>query len=220
MFCRTTVPARGRSLPQGRSSHERCSPLYRRLAGRLPPGSSRRPDPCADPVPPAADQQQGGGGPGGDRLRLRQLPVAGGQGPAARRPPGHAGKVRRPFCSQRQARGGRQDLAHDALSPAAQARHRFKAGPVESLDADAAEWRQVAIADRRASVPDIAAFRIDFAAWLRTLTRRDRRIIAALAAGEGTSRVAGRFGLSAGRVSQLRRRYAHLWRSFQGEIAA
>jgi hypothetical protein len=116
--------------------------------------------------------------------------------------------------------GGRQETVRDALSKVAQARHRFRTGGIESLGAETLEWRQVAVTDRKASVPDIAAFRIDFAAWLKTLSRRDRRIIFALAAGEGTSRVADHFGLTAGRVPQLRRKYEHLWRSFQGEIAA
>lgn len=71
-------------------------------------------------------------------------------------------------------------------------------------------WRQMSLADRRVSVADLAAFRIDFECWLTTLSGRDRRIIAAFAAGQGTFAVAGRFGISAGRISQLRRRYEHL----------
>jgi hypothetical protein len=116
--------------------------------------------------------------------------------------------------------GGRQDTVRDALSKVAQDRHRFRIGTIEDSDVESPQWSRVAVAERRASVPDVAAFRIDFAAWLKTLNRRDRRIIIALAAGEGTARVADHFGLTAGRVSQLRRRYERLWLSFQGEIAA
>ena len=75
----------------------------------------------------------------------------------------------------------------------------------------------MAIEDRKTKIPDLAAFRIDFARWLKMLTRRDRRIIAALLGGEGTGAVASRFGISAARVSQLRRRYEREWRGFQGE---
>lgn len=114
--------------------------------------------------------------------------------------------------------GGQQETPNDCLSSVAQARHGFRAQGIEEYH-DGPEWRQVAVAERKASVPDVAAFRIDFAAWPKTLTRRDRRIVAALAAGEGSGRVADRFGLSAGRVLQLRRKFDTLWHSFQGEAA-
>ena len=102
--------------------------------------------------------------------------------------------------------GGRQDAARDALSPAAQRRYRFCAAGIDRYD-------------RKASIPDIAAFRIDFAEWLKGLTHRDRHIVAALARGDQTSAVADRFGLTPGRISQLRRKYEHLWLTFQGEPA-
>jgi DNA-directed RNA polymerase specialized sigma subunit len=63
----------------------------------------------------------------------------------------------------------------------------------------------------------LAAFRIDFAQWMKRLHRRDRRIIAAFVSGERTWSVAERFGISEGRVSQLRRKYEREWRVFQGQ---
>ena len=114
--------------------------------------------------------------------------------------------------------GGKQNAAKDAMSPAAQARHRFTTSSIDLYENDAGEWRQLAIADHRNDpIPDTAAFRIDYARWLRTLTRRDRRIIAAFTSGDTTKAVAGRFGISPGRVSQLRRKYEHLWHVYQGE---
>ena len=115
--------------------------------------------------------------------------------------------------------GGSQDAARDAMSPAAQARHRFRTTSYDLYDRDAGQWRQMVIEDRGAAVPDLAAFRIDFADWLTTLTARDRGIISALAAGDGTLRVAGRFNVSPARVSQLRRRYERDWRAFHGEAS-
>ena len=53
-------------------------------------------------------------------------------------------------------------------------------------------------------------------AWLRTLTKRNRQIARALSLGETTCDVAKRFGLSAGRVSQLRGWLRVHWESFQG----
>lgn len=116
--------------------------------------------------------------------------------------------------------GGHQDAARDAMSSVAQSRHRFKTSSYDLFDREAGEWRQMAIADRNASVPDVACFRVDFERWLGTLTRRDRRIIAALLGGEGTGGVAGRFSISSGRVSQLRRKYEQLWYTFQREADA
>lgn len=113
--------------------------------------------------------------------------------------------------------GGRQDAAQDAMSPVAQSRHRFATSSIDQFDQDTGGWRQMAIEDRRIAIPDLAAFRIDFARWLWTLTKRDRRVIAAFIRGERTSAVAERFGISPGRISQLRRKFELLWLTFQGE---
>lgn len=118
--------------------------------------------------------------------------------------------------------GGSQDAAKDVLSPVCQRRRgvRVVSYDVRRHDRSGGDgWRAMAIADRNASVPDTACFRVDFQRWLRTLGRRDRRVIAAFAAGDGTGAVAGRFGLSPARVSQLRRKYEGLWRAFQGDGA-
>lgn len=51
----------------------------------------------------------------------------------------------------------------------------------------------------------IVGFRIDFAEWRSTLTARQQAIANALGNGETTSEVAVRFGVSEGRISQIRR---------------
>ena len=117
--------------------------------------------------------------------------------------------------------GGKQDAAKDVMSPVAQKRHdvQLRSYHAHRSGDGTNGWRQVAIEDRKASIPDLAAFRIDFAQWLKNLTRRDRRIIAAFVSGERTMTVADRFGISEARVSQLRRKYEHEWGVFQGERA-
>jgi hypothetical protein len=65
--------------------------------------------------------------------------------------------------------------------------------------------------------PDAAAFRIDFSRWLAGQTDRDRRLIEDMVLGETTSRLAQRFGVSPGRVSQKRREYQEDWAQFCGE---
>jgi hypothetical protein len=78
-------------------------------------------------------------------------------------------------------------------------------------------WQAALVESKRVPPADLAAFHIDFVQWLGGFGRRDQRIISALASGEATSAVARRFGLTAGRVSQLRRRYERNWLVFQGE---
>jgi hypothetical protein len=62
----------------------------------------------------------------------------------------------------------------------------------------------------------VSRFRLDFPAWLRTRTDRDRRLIEALISGERTMDVASKHGLSAARVSQLRREFMEDWTRFCG----
>ncbi|MBX9583971.1 MAG: hypothetical protein K2X87_27035 [Gemmataceae bacterium] len=69
-------------------------------------------------------------------------------------------------------------------------------------------------ADARGRVPDLAAFRVDFPAWLRRLTAGRRQAARLLAAGYGTGEVASGLGVTAGRVSQLRRELAADWHNF------
>jgi len=67
--------------------------------------------------------------------------------------------------------------------------------------------------------PDQAAFRIDFPAWRRTRSERDRRVVDALMAGGRTKDVSQQFGMSPGRVSQLRRDFLEDWSRFTDEVA-
>ncbi|MCA9237566.1 MAG: hypothetical protein KDA44_18965 [Planctomycetales bacterium] len=110
---------------------------------------------------------------------------------------------------------------------------RLIGGRVNSRDVGSRRWRHVsgqrfasladcqetlALADQRRATPaEIACLRIDFAAWLGTLSVRDRQLTRQLARGEETRQVAARFRLSAGRVSQLRRELYDSWQRFCGE---
>jgi len=74
-------------------------------------------------------------------------------------------------------------------------------------------WRDLAL-DRRVRVDEQAAFNIDFPAWLATLPAVKRHVAELLARGHGTDEVARGTGVSAGRVSQLRRELADSWFDF------
>ena len=60
-------------------------------------------------------------------------------------------------------------------------------------------------------------FKLDFALFLGTLNRRDRRLAHFLSLGHTARRAAARFRLTPGRVTQLRQRWCRQWRACQGE---
>jgi hypothetical protein len=117
----------------------------------------------------------------------------------------------------------------DALSPLARRERGFRVEALSTPHASPAHFstagdrgRPDEFEDRlrdntRTAVPDQVAFRIDFPAFLRELAPRDRALIRFLAMGHSAQAAADRFGLSPGRVSQMRRMWREKWRLFQGE---
>jgi DNA-directed RNA polymerase specialized sigma24 family protein len=88
---------------------------------------------------------------------------------------------------------------------------------LDNHDESFSGWCEALVEDKRSTPADIAAVRIDFASWLSTLPRRSRRLAERLAMGETTSGAARLFGISPGRVSQLRGEFRRAWYAFQGE---
>ena len=121
----------------------------------------------------------------------------------------------------RQALTGRRAGAslnvNDVTSRHCQKRKRVRVERLDRFDTKRGEWREAIVADHRTPVPDQAAFRCDFPVWLKTLTRRQRRIAETLASGEGTTKTAKRFKVSLGRISQMRRELDDGWCQFHGE---
>ena len=58
---------------------------------------------------------------------------------------------------------------------------------------------------------------MDFSAWFATLTKRMKEIAKDLALGCTTSEVAAKHGVTAGRISELRRVLEESWVVFQQE---
>ena len=77
-------------------------------------------------------------------------------------------------------------------------------------------WPDLLVEDRQAGPAQIAASRIDVAAWLAALPERTRRVAECLASGETTTAVARAFELTPGRISQLRAALRQSWHAFQG----
>jgi DNA-directed RNA polymerase specialized sigma24 family protein len=135
----------------------------------------------------------------------------------------------------RHARSGRrlcgQERSKDTMSPLAQRRHGFtvKSLPVmttqphEQLYSNPHGQRLMDAVEERlrdntlTAVPEQVCFRLDFPAWMNTLSDRDRRVVEDLMQDERTLDVANKYGISPSRVSQLRRELMQRWRRFCGE---
>jgi len=83
---------------------------------------------------------------------------------------------------------------------------------------DSKSWEEIVVEDRNAGPAEVAATRMDFSAWLKSLSKRDRKIAETLALGESTGTTAKKFDVSAARVSQLRRELKHSWQEFVDEL--
>jgi hypothetical protein len=126
------------------------------------------------------------------------------------------------FAARRVRSGGRlvgMEKSRDAMSPLAQRVHGFAVEripdhtfPGTSLFAEALEG------NTRTSIPAQVCYRLDFAAWRATRTARDRRIVDRLMLGDRTTEVSRKFGLSPGRISQLRREFHADWCKFCEEL--
>lgn len=112
--------------------------------------------------------------------------------------------------------GGKQNIK-DILSTQFQKRQNFCVECLDRFDLAKECWQEAVIEDRRTPILDQVWFRIDFPEWLKTLSWKNRKIAQALAAGHRTIDVAQSWGLSLGRISQLRRELFDSWQRFQGE---
>jgi hypothetical protein len=110
-----------------------------------------------------------------------------------------------------------QERINDVLSPRAQRGHNFTVVSLpEGGSLNGNVFDEALIDNTHTPVDEQVAFRLDFPAWRRTRSDRDRRVIDDLMLGERTMAVADRYGLTPGRVSQLRRDFALDWDRFSG----
>ncbi len=106
----------------------------------------------------------------------------------------------------------------DVLSELAQQRHNFYVGKLPDFSTESTNPLMEALTDNtQTPVDDQVAFRIDFPAWLQTLTPRERRILKAMMHNERTKDLSQQFELSQGRISQMRRQFKEDWNRFTGE---
>lgn len=118
--------------------------------------------------------------------------------------------------------------AKDVMNPATQRRFGFA---VESLPASSCTSYERLYSDPNGQdqhdafeerlrdntttpVPDQVQFRVDWPAFLGTLTGRERRIIRAMAKNETTKDISREFELSPARISQMRSEFHDEWEQF------
>jgi hypothetical protein len=112
-----------------------------------------------------------------------------------------------------------QENSKDVLSPLAQQRHHFAVGKLPDFSTRSDNPIAEALIDNTVwPVPEQVAFRLDFPAWLRSLSERNRTLALDMALGHRTQELARRYDISQARISQLRRYFEHDWTRFRGDI--
>jgi hypothetical protein len=115
--------------------------------------------------------------------------------------------------------GGKLNV-RDISSDYCQQRKNLVLDRLTRYNSEEQAWDEILVEDRHAGPADTAIVRIDFSTWMQLLPRRLRKIATFLSRGETTSAAAKRFGVSQGRISQIRRELLTAWRDFQGEEPA
>jgi hypothetical protein len=120
-----------------------------------------------------------------------------------------------------QPRSGREAACQlsgrDPLSPYARRRKRITVETASSSSQRRVNWIDLIVEDKRASVADQVVARLDIRAWIAKMPLKLRSIARDLAEGGSTSEVARKHGITAGRISQLRREFKTSWSRFQRE---
>jgi hypothetical protein len=79
------------------------------------------------------------------------------------------------------------------------------------------EWEERLSDNTQTPVPDQASFRLAYPQFVRSLSRRDRRMASFLSLGNSATQTARKFELTLGRVSQLRQQWCRDWRALHDE---
>jgi hypothetical protein len=108
----------------------------------------------------------------------------------------------------------------DVSSPYARMRKGFQVERLDRFDKGENAWQEILVEDRHAGPAEVAAMRLNFAAWLKLLPSRLRRIAKFLAMGETTQDASKKFDVSPGRISQIRKELSQGWHNFQGDELA
>jgi DNA-directed RNA polymerase specialized sigma24 family protein len=126
------------------------------------------------------------------------------------------------YFAARAVKSGRrlcgQESAGDVLSRLCQSRRGFRVREFQDDTVPQSDVLNEALrGNTRTPTYDQAEFRIDFSDWRSTLDSRHQRIVDSMMEARSTSEIARQFGVSPGRVSQLRREFHAAYSAFCGE---
>ena len=86
-------------------------------------------------------------------------------------------------------------------------------GPKGSCEISCGDWRDIFAIDGRHNPSDTIPTKVDFEAFLDSLTSRPKLIASRLASGDSTKLLARKLALTCGRISQYRRQLESIWES-------
>ena len=108
--------------------------------------------------------------------------------------------------------------SRDVLTPEAPMRWGFDVMTLPEVGGkDGSVWEEALQDNTQTAVPEQVVFRVDFRCWRASRSERDRRLLDDLMRGERTRDVSAKFGLTPGRISQMRREFHQDWTCFCGE---
>jgi hypothetical protein len=111
-----------------------------------------------------------------------------------------------------------QERANDCLSRHCQQfRQPIEPRPSRALIPDENVLEDALCDNMQTPVPDQVQFRCDFGDWEQRLPTVKQRLVRGLALGHRTKDLAAEFGLSAGRISQLRKEFSEDYAAFCGD---
>jgi hypothetical protein len=91
------------------------------------------------------------------------------------------------------------------LSDYTQRKQGFTVSRLYRADEMQIAWKEIPVEDPNRTPAELAESRMDLGAWLRGVSRRRRRIAAALTSGATTREAARQFTLTTGRIAELQR---------------
>ena len=101
----------------------------------------------------------------------------------------------------------------DILSEQTQKLGRSDTCQLSQFDDEPRNWG-LGLYQRQPDIADAVQMHLDYEAWYQRQTPRDQAIIKDLSYGETTGDVAKKYGVSAGLISQYRKRYSDSWHAF------
>jgi DNA-directed RNA polymerase specialized sigma24 family protein len=115
-------------------------------------------------------------------------------------------------------KGGRRSCGavntRDVLTPEARRRRGFEVLALPTDTREFSAWEEALQDNTQTPVPEQVVFQVDFGKWRAGRSERDRRLVDDLMLGERTLDLSSKYGLTAGRISQMRREFHQDWTRF------